>query len=242
MAEDLEDNLFYNGGTSEGSSDSDAEQEAKSKTGSAITKTTGIGSDSNSNSSGEDKNKFRDKLKNSGLINDTITSVDKAANGTLESFKDTLKSKNKRNTATDLTTFKTKEVSNSNRHKDPISSILNDTFNGNIFDAGVSAVNLFNFGSKWTMLLDQYSDKELYPFKYWYYLDSSLSSGSSAASETSNRLGMLDTIEDPTALGYSIKIDSTYSPLFNNKIENFLTDYTPQHGEMALSSSYLQTF
>jgi hypothetical protein len=156
------------------------------------------------------------------LGKDTVTSIKDEAVGIGESFIDSIKPKDKRRDDVGDVDFIIEDVSIANRHKDAISGILGDTFNGNLFDAGASALNLLNFGTKWQLVYDQYTDKDSYPFRYWYHFsqlpDNSKKPFDDSSSETDDDkkgyIELLDSIEDPTILGFSLRIDYNSSPLF----------------------------
>jgi len=164
------------------------------------------------------------------LGNDTVTSIEDEAIGIGESFIDRFKPKSLRRNGDGDDDFIIEEVSIANRHKDAISSILSDTFNGNLFDAGISALNLVNFGTKWKVVKDQYTDKNTYSFRYLHYY-SKLSTNPNNTidgfsdeddndSSVNRYIDLLESIEDPTVLGFSLRIDYDNSPLFASKQGN----------------------
>ena len=170
---------------------------------------------------GKNLQKFGNSLKDLG--SDTITSLKDEATGTFKSFTDAILPKAFRDKDfNDTDGFITKEVSIANRHRNEISNILSDVSQGNLFDAGVSSLNLLNFGTKWTIKEDLYTDKDSYPFRYWYHYSdipdlSVLNQTDRVNSETESQRGfikLLESIEDPTILGFSVKINYKDSPLF----------------------------
>jgi len=206
------------------------------------------------------------------LANDTLNSVEEQAKGvfkSIQNLKDNIIGNNKRDSEDDNDFIK-RERSIANRHKDAITNILNDTFNGNLFDAGVSVINLANTGTKWKTYLDQYVDKDSYAFKYFYFYDPlGLDDVIDDTEVSSANPAFLDLIEDPTILGYSLRIDYENSPLFinvnsntiNNFIEdtevvtsqnfepislnsaiNFITTYSTEYSELSLAHLYLLEF
>lgn len=218
---------------------------------------------------GEDKNSEASETSKTKLLNlgdgDFLDSVEDAANDIGNSITDLFKGKGKRN-STDNKDFKIRERSIANRHRTAIGNIVNDVFSGNLFDAGVGAVNLFNTGTKWSTYLDQYVDKDAYSFKYHYYYDpSSNDNGGDNGDNTEamsvvNKLTFLEMLEDPTILGYSAKIDFDESPLFRdgnnsgndntevsqpsiNSCIGFINDYKDKkYSELNFADSYLREF
>lgn len=182
--------------------------------------------------------------------NSYIESVKDAAEGFGDSIKDIFKTKNKRR-GDGYDSFIKEDISIANSNEEAISGILNNSFNGNLFDAGVDTLNLIRFGTKWTMIMDQDVDKDIYPFKYWQYLNNV--SGDIATETVENKIKFLESLEDPTILGFSTRINFDDSPLFNGVINtngaetretalNFIREYTPQHPELSYSENYLTEF
>ncbi len=145
------------------------------------------------------------------------------------SIKDRFTLSSKRNSITDSIEYGTEEVSIANRHRDAITGILDNTFSGNLFDAGVSTLNLLNFGTKWKIAYKQEVDRNIYPFKYLYYYNPLYKTRSSDKGQTEDdvppSLTFLDDIEDPTILGFTLKIDYENSPLFKNVVKS--VDFIP---------------
>lgn len=173
------------------------------------------------------------------LGEDTLNSVTEAARGFGNSLQDLALGRNSRRGEISGE-YNKKEVSLANRHKEQIRDILNNVGNGNLFDAGLSALNLYNFGTKWTIVVNQYTDKELEAFKYNLM-------GINDNNETEQdglTFGHLDSIEDPTILGYSFLIKTDKSPLFkdNGAAENFIEKYSGIYREMSLAKDYLFEF
>jgi hypothetical protein len=154
----------------------------------------------------------------SDSVNDTKDSTLDLVKGVSNSLKDKFTLSGQRNKITDNIDYGAEEVSMANRHRDAISGILDKTFSGNLFDVGVSTLNLLNFGSKWKIMYKLEVDKNIYPFKYLYYYNPLYTKGGSdkQATEKSSKpsLTFLDDIEDPTILGFTLKIDYDTSPLF----------------------------
>ncbi len=175
-------------------------------------------------SGGNDKG-IKNKLKNG--FNDLVTDVKDSSvdffNEVKSSIKDRLTLSSKRNTIVEGIEYGTEEVSIANRHRNTISGILDNTFSGNLFDAGVDTLNLLNFGTKWKIAYKQEIDRNIYPFKYLYYYNPLYKTKSSDKAPTEDSvtpasLTFLDDIEDPTILGFTLKIDYENSPLFKNVI------------------------
>ena len=212
-----------------------------------------------------EKNLFGQGSKTFGGLADAANNIFNSgvnfANGAIQSIADKLKPKSERNKYNN-SEFLTTDVSIDNINKDSISRILQDTYNGNLWDAGISAINLYNVGTKWKINLDQLVDKNAYSFKYWYYLDNDLSSD---VEGTTKLLSILDTIEDPTILSVSFRLDMT-SPLFIGDVEtssgrkagespdnsqtvtapsnltDFITNYKPIHRELSYALDYYNEF
>ena len=150
------------------------------------------------------------------------------------------------------------QVSIANRAINAIQGILNNTISGNLFGAGLSAVQLANTGTTWKVAYKSEIDRNIYPYKYvYYYNPNKINTPQSGTTKTANnekdkknnnsitQVNYLDDIEDPTIFGFTLKIDYLTSPLFqnnNNSANGFITKYTPQHPEMGYALSYLQQF
>jgi hypothetical protein len=189
--------------------------------------------------------KFFEKFSKGNIIGDTVDAFKSVGKDFVSSIMDTIKSKNDRNAKDANSEFEQVEVSMANRHKEVIGGILEDVYNGNLFDAGLSAINLYNKGTKWWVYTDQHVDKELYPFRYYYHEDFKNKAGA-RTSETS-LLNLLDSIEDPTVLGYALKIDYDNSPLFTAKdtkasIHDFIDSYRGLHSELEYVETYWDEF
>jgi hypothetical protein len=157
-----------------------------------------------------------DKVGFKDLANDVVRDAKDFGKGLASSVKDRFTFKNQRNQISNDIGFNTQEVSIANRHRDAISGILDNTFSGNLFDAGVNTLNLLNFGTKWKIAYTQNVDKDTYPFKYLYYYDLEQNKPNYISGEDTKFLSFLDELEDPTILGYSLRIDYESSPLFSN--------------------------
>lgn len=177
------------------------------------------------------------------LLGDGLGSVKDLVNGVGASLSDLTKSKNDRNNVdrTD-TNFHTREVALANLHSDAILDILKGVTNGNLMDAGLKALQLYNYGTKWTIVTDQYVDKEMYSFRYTYLNERDFKAGNLVESETDVvTRELLDSIEDPTILGYTVKFDFENSPLFdlvnyNNDsptAQEFVSLYQNEYPEMS---------
>lgn len=160
-----------------------------------------------------------------GLLSDLKKDVIDFGASVVKSTKDRFTLKGDRQKIEDSIEFNTREVSIANRHVDAITAILNNTFNGNLFDAGVNTLNLLNFGTKWKISYTQDVDKNIYPYKYIYYYGSNNNSNVENNQVTEGDINknpdniFLETIEDPTILGFTLKIDFNTSPLFKGVVE-----------------------
>jgi hypothetical protein len=94
-------------------------------------------------------------------------------------------------------------------------------FSGNLFDAGVSAISLKNINSTWNLARRTVTDTDRYGFLY----NTSKSLKNKGIADTPNNAGegdvnklydFIDSMEDPTILGFSLKI-SDDSVLMNSK-------------------------
>lgn len=176
------------------------------------------------------------------LLEDGLGSVKGLLGGVGTSLGDLTKSKNDRNKVDkNNKNFHSKEVALANLHSDAILDILKGVGNGNLLSAGVNALQLYNYGTKWTIITDQYVDKDQYPFRYAYLAETSYGSGNLTESETIvAKRELLDSIEDPTILGYTVKFDFQNSPLFDLKRNtknrstamDFVEAYRFEHPEM----------
>ena len=199
---------------------------------------------------GRNLQKFGNSLVDLGK--DTVTSIADEAKGIASSLVDSVLPKGLRRSKDGDEDFIIEDVSIANRHKDAISGILNSTFNGNLFDAGASALNLLNFGTKWKLVYDQYTDKDSYPFRYWYHFSNipdgrdDLFNFAQQEGEQGGRgyIELLDSIEDPTVLGFSLRIDYENSPLFKTTVGNKTTsdknddfNFAQQEGQQGADTS-----
>ena len=173
--------------------------------------------------------------------------------GTLETLKSDFTPKSLKNKQPDLPiSYGYESVSIANRNTDAITGILNKTFDGNLFDAGVSALTLYNTGTKWSIAYKQEVDRNIYPFKYNYsYGNNGGDIATSDEEDAPRNSTFLDDIEDPTILGFALRIDYSNSPLFNGVAKdsilnygakNFIDTYLKEHREMAYANSYLAEF
>ncbi len=159
------------------------------------------------------KNGIKDNAK--GLYKDAKDSASNFLTGAVKSTIDRFKPKSLRTQKdVDDGEFDSQDASIANRHIDAITGILNKTFSGDLFDAGVNTLNLLNFGSKWKIKYSQHVDKNTYPFKYIYYYIPKKDINTAITEKDEPDLLYLDTIVDPTVLGYTAKIDFKNSPLF----------------------------
>jgi hypothetical protein len=193
------------------------------------------------------KNAFLESIGNTKLGKEVIdlgsdltSSLKELGNGTLASLKSMYKGSKREEKDS---TYYYKEQSIANRHKDAISDIINGVTSGNLLDAGLSALKLHNNGTKFNFARAQDVNKDVYNFKYWYLMNGD------GMIDNPNELGgttlqMLDSIEDPTTLGYTLKIDDETSPLFNKStgIISFINEYKEDYPELDYALSYLEEF
>jgi hypothetical protein len=130
-----------------------------------------------------------------------------------------------------------------NRHKDAISNIINDLMGGNLLDVGLESLRLHNNGTKYKFARALDVNKDVYPFKYWYYNIGSDIDRKANEPNGINIVTLLDSIEDPTKLGYTFKIDED-TPLFSNngELKKFIGAYSVLYRELEYANSYLQEF
>jgi hypothetical protein len=111
-----------------------------------------------------------------------------------------------------------------------INNILTNVFSGNLFDAGISTITASNIHSSWYIAKRPITDENKYNFLYNLDISNNLnnSEGSTienlneADTNTSNKFHKyLDSMEDPTILGFSLMIDKDNSILFGEaEIQN----------------------
>lgn len=166
---------------------------------------------------------------NNSLLSDFKTDTKDFISEMKKSFTDRFTLSDNRRKIVDDIEFNTSEVSIANRHRDAITNILNNTFSGNIFDAGVNTLNLLNFGTKIRIAYSQDVDKNIYPFKYLYFYDDNKKTSNEQSESITG--SFLETIVDPTILGFNLKIDFDNSPLFkgvvNTPSKKTVSDKTP---------------
>ncbi len=103
-----------------------------------------------------------------------------------------------------------------------INDILTNVFSGNLFDAGVSAISTKNIHSSWYIAKRPIVDENKYNFLYNLDISSGSVYGLAQNAKEANITNItslnkyLDSMEDPTILGYSLMIDEKNSILFNN--------------------------
>jgi hypothetical protein len=200
------------------------------------------GSSSSTDTSSVAKNvgKFNLRSVAKGLNNDLSNS--------LKDIKSTLKNSirfGKEDRETDRH-FKTISVNTDNLHKNSIEDILNNVLDGNLFDAGVKAIRLHNSGGKFTFIMDQEVDKDIYAFKYLKYFgnDSEFDYKNAETDKLKFVRAFVEGIEDPTLLGYGFKLDMSTSPLLKqgSALESFIEKYKGNHPELRYANDYLKEF
>lgn len=169
------------------------------------------------------------------LGGDMLNSVKKEAQGVWNSLKSNFSMKSNEQELD----FYYEEKSFENKHKDVISGILQDSFNGNLWNAGVSTINLLNTGTKHKAVIDPNIDKDLWNFKYGY-----LNGEIDLAAVETNGDAFLPNFDDPTILGFSIRLDFDNSPLFSDVLgaSEFIQNYSIQHPEMSYCKFYREEF
>lgn len=103
-----------------------------------------------------------------------------------------------------------------------INNILTNVFSGNLFDAGVSAISTKNIHSTWQLATRPVVDVNKYNFLYNLDIANKInasneSTNGNEANTTDSLVNYLDSMEDPTILGYSLMIDTYNSILFGEK-------------------------
>jgi hypothetical protein len=85
-----------------------------------------------------------------------------------------------------------------------VSDILTNVFDGNLFDAGVSAISLKNINSTWNLARRTVTDTDRYGFLYNTSI--SLENKGDGGDKVEKLYDFIDSMEDPTILGFSLKI------------------------------------
>lgn len=115
-----------------------------------------------------------------------------------------------------------------------INDILSNVFSGNLFDAGISAITTSNIHSSWQLATRPIVDENKYNFLYNLDISNKqIDAASGGENKNSNEADVtsyggklhefLDSMEDPTILGYSLMIDKDNSILFDKDTVLFNT-------------------
>jgi hypothetical protein len=178
--------------------------------------------------------------------NELSSSLKEIQDGAISSLKNMVNGQDKRDLGNH---FHMQSGSIANLHKDAIEGILNNVSDGNLFDAGVAAISLFNTGTKFSFAMDLDVDKDSYSFKYLKYFGSGSKEIDFDVAESDRPeyvRAFIEGIEDPTLLGYGFKLDLDGSPLLNEtengNIQKFLKAYSPYHPELHYAQTYLNEF
>jgi hypothetical protein len=183
-----------------------------------------------------------------GFKEELSTSLKNIKKGSISSLRAmvTKQSNNQYDTLRKDPTYSYREENLANRHRDAISGILDNVLDGNLLDAGLNAVKLYNRGTKFFFARAQDVDKDMFHFKYWYYGMGNETSKDSTEDIgiAGKRLLVLDSIEDPTYLGYTLRLDTETSPLLADKgmLSEFITKYSISYPELRYASAYLKEF
>ncbi len=101
-----------------------------------------------------------------------------------------------------------------------INNILTNVFSGNLFDAGISTITASNIHSSWYIAKRPITDENKYNFLYNLDISNNLNNSEGSTIENLNEANVsklyqyLDSMEDPTILGFSLMIDKDNSILF----------------------------